>query len=131
MSSREFLNFLERSLDYVSLDLVGMSLIILKKPYAGTKIRLKENDLEEVEGKIDGTMWMESKADSSIRVSIKARGSPKFNIETDLAKSFYKYYYRDDEEFPALVHVQTVLSDAFEKLDKSKYLDALSIIRTI
>ena len=105
MTSREFLTFLERSLDYVSLDLVGMSLIILKKPYAGTKIRLKENDIEDEVGTIDGTMWMESKSDSSIKVSIKDRGSPKFNIETDLAKSFYKYYYRGNEEFPSLIHV--------------------------
>ena len=76
-------------------------------------------------------MWMESKSDSSIKVQIKERGSPKFNIESDIAKSLYKYYFRDDEEYPSIIHVETVLSDSFEKLNKSKYLDALSIIRTI
>jgi hypothetical protein len=51
MSSREFLRFLRRTLDYVGIDLVGMSLIILKKPYQGNnkKIKLTEN---YVNGKI-------------------------------------------------------------------------------
>ena len=45
MSNRGFLNFLKRSLDYVGMDMVGMSLIILKKEYTGNnkKIKLSEN----------------------------------------------------------------------------------------
>ena len=121
MSSSEFVTFLHRCLDYVSLDLVGMSLIILKKPYTGTRIKLTEN-IEE--GKIEGTIWSESKSITSLKVVIKERSSPKFNIESDIAKSLYKYYYKDDSEYPSLVHVQTVLSDRFEKLDKSKVYNA-------
>ena len=79
-----------------------MNLIILKKEYAGTRIKLMEN---KIKGNIDGTIWMESKAETSLKVSIKERKSPKFNIESDIAKSFYKYYFKDDEEYPSLIHV--------------------------
>jgi hypothetical protein len=45
MSNRGFLNFLKRSLDYAGMDMVGISLIILKKKYTGNnkKIKLSEN----------------------------------------------------------------------------------------
>ena len=130
MTSVEFLNFLKRSLFYAGIDLVGMSVIILKKEYTGNnkKIKLSEN---YVDGSIQGTVWKESKSNNSLKVFIKESSSPKFNIESDIAKSLYKYYYKDDDEFPTLIHVQTVLSDRMENLNKSPYLDALSIIRTI
>ena len=130
MSSIDFLKFLKRTLDSVGIDLVGMSLIILKKEYSSNnkKIKLTEN---YVNGKIQGTVWKESKSNHSLKVLIKESTSDKFNIESDIAKSLYKYYYKDDDEFPSLIHVQTVLSDKMELLNKSPYLDALSIIRTI
>lgn len=43
MGSGEFLTFLSRCLDYVTLDLVGLSLIILKKPYQRNTIRMEQN----------------------------------------------------------------------------------------
>jgi hypothetical protein len=107
MPNRDFFRFLDRSLDYASLDLVGMSLIILKKPYAGTRIKLRENRTNVIGDTygIDGTIWMEPKSESSLNVHIKERDSKGFKIGSDIAKSFYKYYYKDDEEFPSLIHV--------------------------
>ena len=105
MSNKEFLNFLQRTLDYVSVDLVGMSLIVLKNKYAGTQIKLMENRIGEKHDKIDGTIWMESRKASGLKVYINERGSPSFNIESDIAKSLYKYYFKDDEVFPSLIHV--------------------------
>ena len=55
--------------------------------------------------KIHGTIWMESKKASGLKVDIKERESHRFNIESDIAKSFYKYYFKDDEEFASLIHV--------------------------
>jgi len=113
LSSREFLRFLKRTLDYVGIDLVGMSLIILKKEYSGNnkKIKLTEN---YVDGQIKGTRWKESKSNHSLVVTIKESSSDKFNIESDIAKSLYKYYYKDQDDYPSLIHVQTVLSDKME-----------------
>jgi hypothetical protein len=36
----EFVKFLRRSLSTISIDLMGISLIVLKRPYIGRKIRL-------------------------------------------------------------------------------------------
>ena len=47
MGSGEFRTFLNRCLDYVTLDLVGLSLIILKKPYQRSTIRMEQNIEEE------------------------------------------------------------------------------------
>ena len=70
MTNKEFFRFLDRSLDYASLDLVGMSLILLKKEYAGTRIKLRENRTNVVGNTygIDGTIWMEPKSTSSLNV---------------------------------------------------------------
>ena len=40
MTSMDFVRFLKRSLSTISIDLMGMSLIVLKKPYNFRKIRL-------------------------------------------------------------------------------------------
>ena len=40
MGSFEFIKFFKRSLNTVSIDLMGISLIVLKKKYAGRKIKL-------------------------------------------------------------------------------------------
>ena len=59
MGSFELLRFLHKSKDTVSIDLVALNLIVLKKPYSSRKIILLPNRDED--GKIKGTVWMESK----------------------------------------------------------------------
>ena len=83
---------------------MGISLIILRKPYQGAKINL--NPYKDEENKIKGTIWRESKnKDNGIEVKIKEQKSEKFTIRSDIAKSLYKYYYRDTKAFPSLIHV--------------------------
>ena len=82
---------------------MGISLIILRKPYQGAKIKL--NPYKDEENKIKGTIWRESKKENGIEVKIKEQKSEKFTIRSDIAKSLYKYYYRDILETPSLIHV--------------------------
>jgi len=41
MGNMEFLKFLRRSLDYIGIDLIGMSVIISKKAYGGINKKIK------------------------------------------------------------------------------------------
>ena len=94
------------------------------------KIRL--NPYKDKNNKIQGTIWRESKDKvDQHEVRILEATSDRFTIKSDIAKSLYKYYYRGLDDYPSLIHVQTVLTGKMEKLSKSKYLDALSIIKTI
>ena len=133
MSSIEFTTFLRRSLKTVSIDLMGINLIVLKKKYTSNKIRLNpfKDKGDKGDNQIKGTIWSEGKLKDSIEVRIKESSSDKFTIRSDIAKSLYKYYYRGTEEYPSIIHVQTCITGRMERLNKSQYLDALSIIKTI
>lgn len=50
-------------------------------------------------------MESKHKKERGIVVRIKERSSEKFTINSDICKSFYKYYYKEDDEFPSLIHV--------------------------
>jgi hypothetical protein len=102
LGSIAYLRFLNKCRDTVSIDLMGISLIILRKPYQGAHIKL--NPYKE-DGKIKGTIWRESRKEDGIWVKIKEAKSDKFTIGSDVAKSLYKYYYRGTLETPSLIHV--------------------------
>jgi len=59
------------------------------------------------------------------------RESSVFQMNSDIAKSMYKKYHVGNEEHPRLIHIQSVLSDKFEKIGKSPYLDALLVVNSI
>ena len=64
-------------------------------------------------------------------MKINPRDSSVFQINSDIAKSMYKKYHVGNEEHPRLIHIQSVLSDQFEKIGKDPYLDALLLINSI
>ena len=109
MDSIDFLNFLYKSKDTVSIDLLAMNLIILKKPYQSRKILLnpyKKFCEKDKVYKIQGTVWFESKhKETGLEVRIKERTSEMFTIKSDICKNLYKYYYRGNAEYPSLIHV--------------------------
>ena len=50
---------------------------------------------------------------------------------SDIAKTLYKYYYKDNDIHPSLIHVQTILTDDMDKQHKSQYLNAISVINSM
>ena len=89
-------------MDIVSIDLDGMNLIVLKKRCNSKNIILKP---EFKDNEIIGTLWYESEAPNSLVVSIIKRTSHKFHIISDIAKTLYNHYYKDNDEYPSLIHV--------------------------
>ena len=118
MSSSEFTTFLRRSLKTVSIDLMGINLIVLKKKYTSNKIRLNPYK-DKGDNEIKGTIWSEGRKEDSIEVKIKESSSDKFTIRSDIAKSLYKYYYRGTKIHPSIIHVQTCITGRMERLNKS------------
>lgn len=54
-----------------------------------------------------------------------------FQIGSDVVKTMYKYYYQDWEKIPELLHIQTVLSDSLEKIEKAPDVESTAVINTI
>ena len=95
-------------MNIVSVNLEGMSLIVLKKKCSSRNIMLKPKICKQTKD-IVGTLWYESSGGHSLEVEILKRGSNKFHVNSDIARTMYKYYYKDEDTFPSLIHVQTIL----------------------
>jgi len=118
INSLTYFNFMSICHDIVSLELVGMNLIVLKekhnmekaqvtlRPVFG-KERYPETKFGAKENNITGVVWI----DKNFEVPIENHKSSHFQINSDIAKNFYqKYYYKNrpedkDPDSPCLIHI--------------------------
>ena len=115
MSSYEFLRYLKKALNIINLKLVGINLIVMEEPYQKGRVKLlpfisknKVGDDHKLE--INGTIWVQKlnnkvKKDKHVIVRIKRPVEVhKFNINSDIAGSLYKYYYSMGDKTPCTLH---------------------------
>ena len=109
MSNLDYLLFLKKSLNIVSVNLVGINVIVMKEKYRPQKVMLQP--YIDQDGDMNGTIWIEPKDDNhKIIVRIKKPvDEGKFTIKSDLAGSLYMYYYAGIDDSPCTLHAQSVL----------------------
>ena len=134
MSAASYLNFLRKSPNIISFEIVGLNQIVFKEPYdqpllnlCPTFKKVVGGHEDEVEDKIEFAQLLYK----GFSIKFYNSGNSVFQIQSDIAQTMYKYYLEDDATEPSVLHVQCLLSDLLEGTGKSPDVDAISVINSI
>ena len=99
MSNLDYLIMLKKSLNIMSVNLVGINMIVMKNKYIPDKVLLQP--FIDDEHKISGTIFIEPSKHHNIIIRIKnPQLFEEFTIKSDLAGSVYNYYFHEKDENP-------------------------------
>ena len=79
-----------------------MGLIMMRDEHSSKKYFLRPTYTDETKkDEQNGIVWV----DKNFEIKIEDKNSKYFQIQSDLAKSFYKQYYLKDETKPSILYI--------------------------